>query len=65
MENIQGGRFFRQAWIAGVRRYFPGEPKSGYVAPWEDMASWEQQSARAVYEQVQQFVLTTAGERLI
>ena len=61
MEDIQGGRFFRQAWITGVRKHFPGEPKPGYVAPWEDMAAWEQQAAMAVYEQVRQFVLLTAG----
>lgn len=61
MENIQGGRIFRQAWIAGVERHFPGMPKPGYVAPWEEMADWEQQAALAVYEQVQQFVQATAG----
>lgn len=62
MENIENGRFFRQAWITGVRNYFPGEPKPGYVAPWEEMAAWEQQAAMAVYEQVQQFVQFTEGK---
>ena len=61
MENRQVGRFFRQAWIAGIKQYFPGTPKAGYVASWEEMAVWEQQAAMAVYEQVQQFVLATAG----
>jgi hypothetical protein len=55
------GRLFRQAWIAGVEKYFPGTPKSGYVATWEQMAEWEQASAIAVYNQIEQFVLATDG----
>ncbi len=30
------GRVFREAWIEGVRKHYPGEPKAGYVAPWEE-----------------------------
>lgn len=60
MSNEQG-RSFRAAWIAGVRRHFPGEPKAGYVAPWEDMPEWERASAAAVYGQVRQFVEVSAG----
>src|SRR6266849_8626284 len=37
------GRFFREAWIQGVKRYFPGTPKESYIAPWEAMREWEQQ----------------------
>jgi hypothetical protein len=55
------GRLFRQAWIAGVTKHFPGTPKPGYIAPWEEMATWEQESAVAVYEQIRQFVLATDG----
>jgi hypothetical protein len=62
MENTQGGRLFRQAWIAGVKSHFPDTPKPGYVSPWDEMASWEQQAAMAVYEQVRQFVLATSGK---
>jgi hypothetical protein len=59
MNQEQGGQFFREAWIAGVKRYYEGTPKEGYTAPWEAMSSWEQESAQAVYEQVQQFVVLT------
>jgi hypothetical protein len=55
------GCLFRQAWIAGVTKHFPGTPKPGYIAPWEEMAKWEQESAVAVYEQIRQFVLATDG----
>jgi hypothetical protein len=60
-QQIESGRFFRQAWIAGVSTHFPGTPKPGYVAPWEEMAEWEQSSAIAVYDQVRQFVLVADG----
>jgi hypothetical protein len=34
-EVNDGGQVFRQAWIDGVRAHYPGDPKPGYVAPWE------------------------------
>ncbi|GAA1417249.1 hypothetical protein ACFQZ4_52680 [Catellatospora coxensis] len=49
---MTGGETFREAWIAGVRKHFPGEPKPSYVAPWDDTPDWERASAAAVYEQV-------------
>lgn len=55
------GRSFRAAWIAGVRKHFPGEPKPGYVAPWEETPDWERASAAAVYRQVAEFVRTSDG----
>ena len=61
-EQEQAGRFFRSAWITGVTTYYPGTPKPGYIAPWEEMQAWEQQSAIAVYEQVRQFVRVTDGQ---
>jgi len=56
------GQFFREAWITGVTKHFPGTPKPGYVAPWAEISSWEQESASAVYEQVQQFVRVADGK---
>ncbi|MEV4734693.1 hypothetical protein [Saccharopolyspora sp. NPDC049426] len=55
------GRIFREAWIAGVNAHYPGEPKPGYIAPWEETPDWERASAAAVYQQVQDFIETTAG----
>jgi hypothetical protein len=46
------GRVFREAWIAGVKKYFPGEPKSSYITPWDQTPDWERASAAAVYDQV-------------
>jgi hypothetical protein len=62
LERIQGGQLFREAWITGVKRYYEGIPKEGYIAPWGQMGQWEQESAIAVFEQVCQFVLVTGGK---
>lgn len=59
--SVDQGRVFREAWIAGVRKHYPGEPKPGYVAPWEETPDWERASAAAVYEQVRAFVETSGG----
>jgi hypothetical protein len=55
------GRIFRQAWIDGVNRHFPGEPKPGYVAPWEETPEWERQAAAAVHGQVANFLAVSGG----
>ncbi|GHF70314.1 hypothetical protein GCM10018790_55310 [Kitasatospora xanthocidica] len=57
----EDGRIFREAWIAGVLKHFPGEPKPGYVAPWSDTPDWERASAAAVFGQVRDFVAVSAG----
>jgi hypothetical protein len=56
-----GGRTFREAWIAGVRRHYPGEAKASYLAPWDATPEWERASASAVYDQVAAFVRATEG----
>ncbi|WNV91877.1 hypothetical protein [Umezawaea sp. Da 62-37] len=55
------GRVFREAWIAGVGKHYPGEPKPGYVTPWDDTPDWERSAAAAVYDQVLAFVKATDG----
>ncbi|MGP3943001.1 hypothetical protein [Streptomyces sp. 6N106] len=61
MSQTEGARLFREAWIAGVRRHFPGEPKPGYVTPWEDTPQWEREAAGAVCAQVRQFLDLSGG----
>ncbi|MGY0488293.1 hypothetical protein [Streptomyces sp. WG-D5] len=56
VSDINGGQVFREAWIAGVNKYFPGEPKASYVTPWDDTPEWERQAAGAVFDQVVQFL---------
>ncbi|MFF3196365.1 MULTISPECIES: hypothetical protein [Streptomyces] len=61
MSQVKGAQVFREAWIEGVHRHFPGEPKPGYVTPWEDTPQWEREAAGAVYEQVRQFIEVSDG----
>jgi hypothetical protein len=58
MDGIEerDGRRFRAAWIKGVQKHFPGTPKPGYISPWEEMASWEQKAASAVYGKVRELI---------
>ncbi|GAB4590042.1 hypothetical protein [Nocardia sp. IFM 10818] len=58
----QGGRLFRQAWIDGVTRHYPGTPKPGAVAPWEETPDWERAAASTVYGQVVDFLAQTGGK---
>ena len=53
----QQGRRFREAWIRGVQKHYPGTPKPSYVAPWEEMPSWEQLAASTVYEKVRALIM--------
>lgn len=60
-QHDEQGRAFREAWIAGVRKHYPGEPKPGYVAPWGETPGWERQAASAVHRQVADFVKASDG----
>ncbi|MFI7084492.1 hypothetical protein ACIBUR_12905 [Streptomyces anulatus] len=61
MPQTEDARLFREAWIEGVNQHFPGEPKAGYVTPWEDTPQGEREAAGAVYEQVRHFVEISGG----
>ena len=61
MQPEAGGRAFREAWIAGVKRHYPGVPKDSYIADWDQTPDWERSSAAAVCDQVHAFVLATDG----
>ena len=63
MDQATGGRAFRDAWITGVKKHYPdGAPKPGYIAPWDQIQQWEQESASAVYAQIHQFVTLSGGK---
>jgi hypothetical protein len=56
------GRTFREAWIAGVNKHFPGTPKDSYVSPWDQTPEWEREAAAAVYRQVVDFIRVSEGK---
>ncbi|MFJ8311226.1 MULTISPECIES: hypothetical protein [unclassified Streptomyces] len=60
MQN-ENGRIFREAWISGVVKHYPGEPKPGYVTPWEETPEWERDAAAAVCAQVRDFIRASSG----
>jgi hypothetical protein len=60
--STESGRIFREAWIEGVKQHYPGEPKAGYIAPWDETPDWERESATAVYGQVRAFIEVTGGK---
>ncbi len=62
MAGDEQGHIFREAWIAGVKKHYPGEPKPGYIGPWDEMPEWEQQSATAVFSQVHEFIAISDGK---
>ncbi|WP_130800312.1 hypothetical protein [Streptomyces otsuchiensis] len=57
----ESGRTFRDAWIAGVGKHFPGEPKPSYVTPWAQTPDWERRAAAAVQDQVHDFIQVSDG----
>ncbi|GGK17844.1 hypothetical protein GCM10010124_08010 [Pilimelia terevasa] len=59
--SMEPGEALRVAWIAGVHRHHPGEPRASYVTPWADTPLWERAAAAAVEEQVRRFVEVTGG----
>ncbi|MFJ8092453.1 hypothetical protein [Streptomyces griseofuscus] len=58
---MNDGRIFREAWIDGVNKHYPGDPKPGYVTPWDETPAWERQAATAVYGQVRDFIEASGG----
>ncbi|GAA3888155.1 hypothetical protein [Streptomyces sedi] len=59
------GRTFRNAWIEGVKRHYPGgTPKPGYIAPWDETPEWERQAAAAVCRQVEDFLAASEGHAI-
>jgi hypothetical protein len=56
MELEHQARLLRQAWIRGVEQYYPGEPKAGYIAEWDNIAEWEREALRQLYSHVRNIV---------
>ncbi len=61
MSQVDGARVFREAWIEGVHRHFPGEPKPGYVTPGRTRPSGSARPQAPCSEQVRQFIEISGG----
>jgi len=62
MQVSAGGQVFREAWINGVTKHYPGTPKPSYITPWQDTPDWKRASATAVYHQIATFLQATDGQ---
>ncbi|SRR5258707_206782 len=65
IEDVAAKRV-RQAWIDGVKEYYPGDPKASYILPWNEMTAWEQEAVRLLTQYIQAILapLATQGLRL-
>ena len=45
-----------------MHRHFPGEPKPGYVAPWEETPEWERQAAANTFALVREHIAASPAE---
>jgi hypothetical protein len=55
------GKLFREAWIAGVRQHFPGDPKPSMVVPWEETPAWERACAASAEKMIKALWDTSRG----
>lgn len=46
-----GGRFISEAWNVQVYRYIPN-PKSSYVADWEELPEWQRKTDMDIYSAI-------------
>ncbi|MGQ4486659.1 hypothetical protein LRE75_29750 [Streptomyces sp. 372A] len=53
MSQTEGARLFRESWIAGVRRHFPGEPKAGYVADRDASPAWQRETDADIFDAIE------------
>ena len=51
LDREEGGKLVRKIWIEQVYKHIPN-PKHSYVAPWEEMAEWEKETDRAIFEAI-------------
>jgi hypothetical protein len=49
----QKGRFVALCWIGQIYRRFP-DPKPGYVADWDDLPAWQQQTDADIFERIEE-----------
>lgn len=57
MDFEQGYRLTRLAWINGVTAFYPGTPKPSYITPWDEMAEWEKEAVKKLFERVRDIIL--------
>jgi hypothetical protein len=56
LSREQKGRFICLCWIGQIFKHFP-QPKESYVADWEQLPGWQQQTDADIFEAIEEMVL--------
>lgn len=52
LSREQKGRFVALCWIAQIYRHIP-DPKPSYVADWDDLRTWQQETDADIFERIE------------
>ena len=52
LSRAQKGRFVSLCWIGQVFKHFP-HPKPSYVADWEELPQWQQETDADIFERIE------------
>lgn len=52
LSRVQKGRFVALCWIGQIFKHFP-DPKSSYVADWDDLPWWQQETNADIFEWIE------------
>ena len=53
LTRAQKGRFIALCWIGQIYKHFP-DPKPAYVADWDDLPEWQQETDSDIFERIEQ-----------
>jgi len=55
LSRKQKGRFVALCWIGQIYKHF-SDPKASYVADWDDLPSWQQETDSDIFERIEREV---------
>jgi len=53
LSREQKGRFVCLCWIGQIFKHFP-EPKASYIADWESLPPWQQETDADIFEAIEE-----------
>ncbi len=53
LTRAQKGRFVALCWIGQIYKHFP-DPKPAYIADWDDLSEWQQETDADIFEHIEQ-----------
>lgn len=56
--RAQRGRWVATCWIAQIYKHIP-DLKPGYVADWDDLPAWQQETDADIFDTIEQQVTAT------